>query len=397
MTEPMERNRDREECRGPGAWRQGRSGPRSWRGWAVVVLACAAGAGLFSERSLRLSREKGRLSTVSNYDDVEYLDRASNAYFTARQDGVGPAARYLLGAYLHAPVTVYVAFLGFELFGPRLDGVYRALGLVVLAYLLALALMLRRLPPLLLGAFFRPALVVTLAVCAWDLFRSSLAARLRAGSILLLLGGLYLLLVVSPLKSIYLGAPFYAALLLSWAWALVRLYELAGPRPLGRPAVQAAVGLLLVAGAWSLHDFPRASEVYPEAAANQREVNRALLSDLLARTGSAPLTVLFTQAMPVIPEFLSLEFRAAGKRLVRRSAAMAASADEAFGAAEGARFVVVQDPAIVGASGDRIPGEAYQVELLERFGKSPGWALAATYPQSRGKHVYLFEQRGAHS
>ena len=76
---------------------------------------------------------------------------------------------------------------------------------------------------------------------------------------------------------------------------------------------------------------------------------------------------------------------------------MAASADEAFGAAEGARFVVVQDPAIVGASGDRIPGEAYQVELLERFGKSPGWALAATYPQSRGKHVYLFEQRGAHS
>jgi hypothetical protein len=106
----------------------------------LVILAF-----LFTAFNIKNSRAEGRLSTISNYDDVVYLNKASSIYFLSHIEGGKMAAREFFTASLHSPFSVFNAILGFLVFGHNSDSVYYALSLVVLTYLLGVGFLARRL------------------------------------------------------------------------------------------------------------------------------------------------------------------------------------------------------------------------------------------------------------
>lgn len=138
------------------------------------ILLLLVTAFLFTAFHLNASRSVGRLSTVSNYDDVVYLNNASVVYFLAQQEGLAAAARHLFTKSLHAPFPVFNALAGFAVFGYSLDRVYYALTLVVFTYLLGVGIFARRLPDSLWIAVVAVALAVPFAAFSAVEFRPDL-------------------------------------------------------------------------------------------------------------------------------------------------------------------------------------------------------------------------------
>jgi len=160
------------------------------KGSEIALLVCLLliAAFLFTSFQLNISRELGKLSTVSNYDDVTYLNKASTVFFLGKKKGVGAAAKWLFTQNLHAPFSVFNGVLGFNVFGYSTDRVYYALTLVVFTFMAFVAGIARKLPPFLFGAIILSSLSLPfVTMCALE-FRPDLmwATVLTGGSLLFL-------------------------------------------------------------------------------------------------------------------------------------------------------------------------------------------------------------------
>ncbi len=113
---------------------------------AVIVTAMLASV-VFTSWRLDESRDIARLSTISNYDDVVYLNSASRAYFVFVEQGTWQGLKHIFSSYLHSPFAVLLALLGYGVFGLSTDSVYLALSLVVLTLIVYTMALCWRLPP----------------------------------------------------------------------------------------------------------------------------------------------------------------------------------------------------------------------------------------------------------
>ena len=129
-----------------------------------------------------------------------------------------------------------------------------------------------------------------------------------------------------------------------------------------------------------------------QAAANQSSTNISMLQDLLRNTPGETNSILVTQGIPLVPEYLEMEFRSRGKNLIWRSSAMERTLEAVVAMDANVNFVTLQDQNIIGAPGDAIPGEGLQPALMKYYSHNPGWQLASQYPTLDGKKVYLFER-----
>jgi len=522
---------------------------------ALLASLLLIAAFLLTALQLNVSREVGRLSSVSNYDDVVYLNKASTVYFLAKTEGIGPASKWLFTQNLHAPFPVFNGVLGFALFGFSLDRVYYALTLVVFTFLAFVAVVARKLPPLLLGsvvlialalpfaslcalefrpdlmwttvltgssvlflcagrpfegwkrsalfglalgfallikpstfamtllvmsgswllaaaialltkaagwkqiaqglfwtivvafalsgwywlqhareifdyffvnsfgdhkdvwvfhgsmkkrlgyymqgvplgsnigAFFAPFLVIYIVGCLNDLIRGAhLAERLRGGSLLWMLIALIGVNGFFSMKSPFLGGSFYGFLIFGSLWYLSRLLMVCSKRWLASLPIQAAAACVILLFSLACHNYPPASRLHTRSAANQTSTNKGILQDLLAKTEGKTNSILFTQGKPIVPEYLEIEFRSRGKCLQWLTAFMERTVEAAVAMDQKARFVVLQDQHITGASSDSMPGEKLQPALMKYYSNNPEWRLASEYPMPDGKKVYLFER-----
>ncbi len=151
----------------------------------LILLCCAA---LFTAASLKTSKEIGRLSTITNYDDVVYFNKASEIYFLGANQGAVAAAGALLTQNLHAPFPVFAGVFGFLLFGPSVERAYYVLALVVFALLAFVAAITRSLPPLIKAALVIGTLAFPFATMCAQQFRPDMMwAVVLGGSCTLLL------------------------------------------------------------------------------------------------------------------------------------------------------------------------------------------------------------------
>jgi hypothetical protein len=108
---------------------------KSGKHTTLLVLVAMLASWLFTAYNINVSKNIGRLSTVTNYDDVVYLSKAADVYFTFIQKGIWPGVKIFFTESLHAPFTVWDALLGYAIFGFNIINVYYAQIVVVLSYL----------------------------------------------------------------------------------------------------------------------------------------------------------------------------------------------------------------------------------------------------------------------
>lgn len=165
------------------------AGDRRWLRGSVAALFLVILAVLFTTFSLEQSRVVGRLSSIPNYDDVTYLNRASEIYYIGKDHGVRAALASIFSDELHSPFAVLNALLGHVLFGPNVDRIYYALTLVVLTYLTFVAVIARRLAWPLFAGIVVASLGLPFAGLAALEFRPDLMwATVLGGSSVLFLG-----------------------------------------------------------------------------------------------------------------------------------------------------------------------------------------------------------------
>jgi hypothetical protein len=245
------------------------------------------------------------------------------------------------------------------------------------------------------GYFFLPLLGLYLWGAIRDLWKGEgLEARLRGGSFLWMLVCLFGVNAVFAMKSPFLGGAFYGFLIFGGFWYLARLLASAPVQAWLTPLPRQIAAACALAGlAWVGFSFPEVCRVSRVSADTQTSVNRALLSDLLARAPQGRRTILLlTQGNPVVGEYLQMEFRRRGLDLRIHSAAMMRSAGEVIAFAQRPRYAVVQDPGMLGTPQDAIPGEKLQPELIAYFHSNPDWKLVSEYPDKSGKRAYLYER-----
>lgn len=120
-----------------------KSSSKWWKRFALILLLTFLAVS-YSIWNISISRERGRLSTVSTYDDVSYLKWASKYYFDAKRGNFSGEIVEFLTDYTHSPMIVFLAILGFSLFGFGYIQVYYALAFAVWIYLAFVTLICRR-------------------------------------------------------------------------------------------------------------------------------------------------------------------------------------------------------------------------------------------------------------
>jgi len=244
-----------------------------------------------------------------------------------------------------------------------------------------------------LGKLFLPFLAIYLSGVGRDLFATgTLRSRLRGAAFLWMLGCLFAVNAYFSMKSPFLGGAFYSFLIFGALWHLSQFFQSAPLREWcsGIPR-QIGVCMIIWGLGAAVYAFPYVSVMDTERTRVEAYVNRALLSDLLARITMHRCNVLVTQGNPVVGEYLQMEFRKRGKDLRITNTAMERTVQKVVDLSKHRRYAVVQDQNMTGAPLDAIPGEKLQPELIAYFGKSPNWRLIATYPDHRGHNVYLYE------
>jgi len=153
--------------------------------WLILAVLIA---GLFESYCLDLSRHIGRLSSITNYDDVVYLNYASQGYTTLKDQGAPHFISWLFSGDIHAPFPVLSGIVGFFLFGTNVDRVYFMLFVVVFTYLIFVIALARNLPPILIASLLLSALALPFITVGALEFRPDLmwAILLGGGSVLFL-------------------------------------------------------------------------------------------------------------------------------------------------------------------------------------------------------------------
>lgn len=143
--------------------------PYAWRAaLAALLVVIAVG---FTTVQLQTSSRIGRLSNITSYDDVVYLNHASRIYFRFRAEGAGPAATEFLTQNPHAFFPVANALTGFLLLGPEVPRIYHMLAVVVLTFLAAVVYFTRDLPWRLRWALILGSLALPFATASAVEFR----------------------------------------------------------------------------------------------------------------------------------------------------------------------------------------------------------------------------------
>jgi hypothetical protein len=162
-----------------------------WRWWKIVIffVLLFAVAAAFNDFNIGISKKIGRLSTISNYDDVVYLNKAATFYFEAKRGNPAAATKAFLTTDTHSPITVLCAMLGFFAFGFSYIKVYHALTLVVFVFLAFVVAVGRKLSLLYLGSLLIASLSLPFAtMCALEFRPDPLWAVVLGGSCVLFLG-----------------------------------------------------------------------------------------------------------------------------------------------------------------------------------------------------------------
>jgi len=517
---------------------------------ALLLFLTAAA---FTALNGQVSAKTGRLSTVPNYDDVVYLNKASEIYFLGRKEGAGSAAASFFTQYLHAPFAVANALAGFFIFGPNVKAIYLMLTLVVFAYVALVAWVGRGLPILLrwalvflalafpfattaaeqfrpdplwaivlgagsvfflaaerpfegwkpsllyglalglvlvtkpstfamsflvmggswllaalaagfsrraewgvifrglavtasaalvvagwyclphasaifnyfyensfganrevwayhgavwnrwlyyfqgvalasnLGGFLFPLVLACVAGAIRDISCGDLFQRIRGGAFLWMLAGLVLVNSAFGMKSPFLGGSLYGFLIFAGLWQIARLlrwgYEQEWWKAFPHQLLAALVLLSIAACGYS---YSEVCVIPPATRKAQKAINRGVLNDLLRETRGRRASVLITASNPVVGEYLAMEARARGRTLDIQNAAFVRDSAQILDQAATMDFVILRDPKTVGSSGDHIPGDALQSELIGRISGSPDWHLVGRYSDLQGQFAYLY-------
>ena len=104
--------------------------------WGIVSF-------LFTYFNITQSLAQGKLSIPPVYDDVSYLLEGATWFNTLQDHGFG---ELLTLPIAHSPVMVFIAFLGFLLFGFQIWAPYAINALLVFGLLISLDLLSRELP-----------------------------------------------------------------------------------------------------------------------------------------------------------------------------------------------------------------------------------------------------------
>ena len=518
----------------------------------MIALICSW---LFTSYSLTVSRKVGRLSTITNYDDVSYLSKAADIYFTFRQDGVVPGVKLLFTKSLHSPFTDLDALLGYMVFGFNTDQVYYAQIVVLLSYLffvgwftrrlngvfrasillaslavpfaslcvqvfrpdqmsgiivaglavgiltsenlfdrkwkgvllglgLGLALLIKSTTFALillvlagawfltamrmlllrksnigaiaingilalltatvtaswywmqhgselwayfidnsfgknadvwrtsggirehllfyfqggtlqssLGLFVAPILLLFVGGCLSDLFQSRKPKlKMIAGGLLWMLVCIFGVYFLQGIKNQYMGGILYMFLFFG---ALVYAEALLLKCQTGLfaiPILGCCSALLLPLFSWSLYRYPSTEIVNPVWSANSKTTTLGLLSNLSEQIKSKPTPVLFTQAGPVVPEYVIMMLKSKSKEIVYENAALTRKLSDVIASLPRYDYVVLQDPEIEGRPGFPMPSEIWERDLKSYLDRGSEWSLLATYPTVDKKNVYLYER-----
>lgn len=220
-----------------------------------------------------------------------------------------------------------------------------------------------------------------------------LAARLRGGAFLWMLGCLFAVNAVFNMKSPFLGGSFYSYLIFGALWYSAQfLRRFAESGLLAGRWSHCFVASLVLAVGIAGHQFPDASRMNIISRFAQRTINHAILHDLLVNTPQRRCTIVLTQGNPIVGEFLQMEFWNRGKRLTFVSAAFCKDVKSVIDMTQGAQFIALQDQKLQGSPGDAIPGEVIELDLIKAFNANPDWKLIGEYPDQSGRHAYLYER-----
>jgi hypothetical protein len=227
----------------------------------VVLLAC-----VFTAWCVSASKQRGRLSSSPNYDDVVYFNQGALLLEAMRADGPGGAKNFLNEYGLHSPYSTGLAAVAFATLGPAETSPYLANVLVVTLYLGGVAWLGRRLRPMAWLAMLPLALALPFITMGVVEFRPDIAWSIIAGFGVVFIvtqdelfrhparaavAGLFLALalLIKPSTFVMTGLLFTGAvvsrLVAAWREGRLRSCSLRGP-------LAFVVTLLIVAGPYWL-------------------------------------------------------------------------------------------------------------------------------------------------
>lgn len=242
---------------------------------------------------------------------------------------------------------------------------------------------------------------------------SSLIGRLRTTILVLILAIVYCINSTAAAKTPFLGGAFYGILIFSaayWAGELIpfllnstTVFQLKSFAKRGNTQVSLfswSIGLkslnyflLIIISVVMTYSYswPEYSRWF------KNERNLAFLSANQAleeylSTIPVPQSILFTQAGPIVPENVNLQYLRRGIRLVMNSGSFIRSISEFEEIIKTKDMVVTQDRGTLGES-DNMPSEPLQDEFVSVLKNDSAFYLAKTISITDGKNVYVFRKK----
>lgn len=242
------------------------------------------------------------------------------------------------------------------------------------------------------GAFWWPFLLIFVAGSVRDAVAgASTYLRIRGWCFLWMFVCLGLVHSIFETKTVFVGGALYSFIIFGAIFyfslgflALTRL-------PLQGLKAQIIAAVVLAAVAWRAHSLPPYSLANPEIASNRNIANREALCDLqrAAKHGDRILVVV---AEPVNPDYIRMELRSQDLTVEMLSGALCRTLQEVKVLLQDSDFVFIQDPKIVGETGDAFPAKLLQTDTKAFLDSSPEWQRVNAYHLSRGKNIYFYRR-----
>jgi len=250
-------------------------------------------------------------------------------------------------------------------------------------------------------AALKPFHAIAVPVMAADLYLLWRAGPSRerqvAHSLYLTIAILYLAMATSAEKTAFQGSFFYCPFILMLAAASARVGAAAQQvwRGTGVTLALATLALFLLAtrpiGA-GFTGLPASASEFPALLKKTADeiAEFAVTQGAGSICGGRNLRLLTTNPDPVPPEAIVLDLALRGTVIDYGTSPLARSAGEVDTLVDGADLVLIPDPAMTGRN-DRLPGTAFEADLLARLRDDPVWT-GRVMGEVGGAPLWLFER-----
>jgi hypothetical protein len=242
-----------------------------------------------------------------------------------------------------------------------------------------------------LGFFTIPVLAIFFGGAFWNIgTNKNHEDRIIGASLCIMVSGIYGIFFLQGIKNEYMGGVLYIFLLFGALYYLSQLIRYVEMKWDPNPFLGCFCAVVITALFWSLYRYPETEKVNPLWASINKSMTLRLLDDLSVRITNQPSRIVFSQATPIISEYVTMMLGSQSKKIIVESCAWTKNLTDAIASLPRYDYIVLQDPGMEGRPGFTIPSEAWSYELRKYLDKQSEWTLVNRYPSVDKKNAYLY-------